>query len=281
MAKVEMDLQELKAIENKVEEVKEQAKIEKKELQDKIDSLQKEKETFIQNQKRVMLTKRIFDTKQYLPCTKEHLEELFSSILADVTQGIPSYMRAQEISYITETVRKVYTELLKYSTFDKLADSSTPINKEEEYEFINLDDAIQLALKQEDSDYMKELKQLKSENSKLKKDIMDYDIQKEEEINAITERENKRYAKLQKESAEIYEKVVEDNSKKYKVLEEESAKKYKALEEEFAKYKDDEAKMSMKDKLEKYQKENDELKKKLEEMDKKLKSKSLFSRIFG
>lgn len=281
MAKVEMDLQELKAIENKVEEVKEQAKAEKKELQDKIDSLQKEKETFIQNQKRVMLTKRIFDTKQYLPCTKEHLEGLFNSILADVTRDIPAYMRAQELSYITETVSKVYTELLKYSTFDKLADSSTPINKEEEYEFINLDDAIQLALKQEDSDYMRELKQLKSENSKLKKDIMDYDIQKEEEINAITERENKRYAKLQKESAEIYEKVVEDNSKKCKALEEESAKKYKALEEEFAKYKDDEAKMNIQDKLDKYQKENNELKKKLEEMDKKLKSKGLLSKIFG
>jgi hypothetical protein len=281
MAKVEMDLQELKAIENKVKEVKEQANVEKKELQDKIDSLQKEKETFIQNQKRVMLTKRIFDTKQYLPCTKEHLERLFNSILADVTRDIPAYMRVEELNYITETVGKVYTELLKYSTFDKLADSSTPINKEEEYEFINLDDAIQLALKQEDSNYMKELKQLKSENSKLKKDIVDYDIQKEEEINAITERENKRYAKLQKESAKIYEKVVEDNSKKYKALEEESTKKYKALEEEFAKYKDDEAKMSMKDKLEKYQKENDELKKKLNEMDKKLKSKSLFGKIFG
>ena len=33
-----MDLQELKMIENKVEEVKEQAKADKKELQDKIDS---------------------------------------------------------------------------------------------------------------------------------------------------------------------------------------------------------------------------------------------------
>ena len=64
MAKVEMDLQELKAIENKVEEVREQAKVEKKELQDKIDKLQKEKETFIQNQKRVMFTKKIFDVKQ-------------------------------------------------------------------------------------------------------------------------------------------------------------------------------------------------------------------------
>ena len=39
--------------------------------------------------------------------------------------------------------------------------------------------------------------------------------------------------------------------------------------------------MNIQDKLEKYQKENDELKKKLEEMDKKLKSKSLFGKIFG
>lgn len=281
MAKVEMDLQELKAIENKVEEVKEQANVEKKELQDKIDSLQKEKETFIQNQKRVMLTKRIFDTKQYLPCTKEHLEELFTSILTDVTSNIPTYMRMGEMNYITETVRKVYEELLKYSTFDKLPETSTLLNKEEEYEFINLDDAIQLALKQEDSDYMKELKEVKKENRQLKKDLTESTINKEEEIRDAVDKEVKKFNKIREDASKQYTEALNACDEKYKALEEESSKKYKALEEEFAKYRDDEAKMNIKDKLEKYQKENDELKKKLEEMDKKLKSKSLFSKIFG
>lgn len=282
MAKVEMDLAELKEIENKVEKVKKQAEQDKKELQDKIDGLQKEKETLIQNQKRVMLTRTNYQMKYTIPANRVQTEIALQAAL----NWTCKYYHMNEFNYGFND--KFIKNVLEYMDNNngygiEYYETKDVVNgkTEDKYEFINLDEAINTALKQEDSDYMKELKEVKKENMTLKKTLTDYDLNKEEEIKIITERENKRYTQLQKDSAKKYNEMIEDTSKKYKELEEESAKKYKALEEEFAKYKDDEAKMNLQDKLEKYQKQNEELKKKLEEMNKKLKSKSLFGKIFG
>lgn len=282
MAEVKMDLQELKAIENKIEEVQKKADQDKKELQDKIDNLQKEKETLIKNQKRVMLTRTNYQIKYTIPATRVQTERALQTALNWTCKYHP--MNMFDYGFNHDFVKNVLEYMdnnngygIEYYETKDVVNGKT----EDKYEFINLDEAINTALKQEDSDYTKELKEIKKENMTLKKTLTDYDLNKEDEIKIITERENKRYTQLQKDSAKKYNEMVEDTSKKYKELEEESAKKYKALEEEFAKYKDDETKMNLQDKLEKYQKQNEELKKKLEEMDKKLKSKSLFGKIFG
>lgn len=282
MAKVEMDLAELKKIEAQVEEAKQETLKVRKELQDKIDGLQKEKETLIKNQKRVMLTRTNYQMKYTIPANRVQTERALQIAL----NWTYKYYNMNEFNYGFND--KFVKNVLEYMDNNngygiEYYETKDVVNgkTEDKYEFINLDEAINTALKQEDSDYMKELKEIKKENMTLKKTLTDYDLNKEEEIKIITERENKRYTKLQKDSAKKYNEMIEDTSKKYKELEEESAKKYKALEEEFAKYKDDEAKMNLQDKLEKYQKQNEELKKKLEEINKKLKSKSLFGKIFG
>jgi len=293
MAEVKMSLEELEKIKAQVEEVKEQAnkekkelqeqaQVEKKELQDKIDNLQKEKEIFIQNQKRVILTKKFYDVKQYLPCTEENLRNTFDRAIKDTSISSHYCGYNPHLEFASQIIKDVFKELKKYCTFDKLYNSITPINdKEEHYEFINLDDAIDLALKQEDSDYTIELKQLKKEKVKLQNQLDNYDINKEQEIQEKLKEKDEELHRIIKKSTEDYNELLKTTEKQYKALEEETTKKYKALEEEFAKYKDDEEKMNMNDKLEKYQKENGDLKKKIEDLEKKLNSKSLFSKIFG
>ena len=282
MAKVEMDLQELKAIENKVKEVQEQAQVEKKELQDKIDGLQKEKETLIQNQKRVMLTRTNYQIKYTIPANRVQTQIALQTAL----NWTCKYYHMNEFNYGFND--KLVKNVLEYMDNNngygiEYYETKDVVNgkTEDKYEFINLDEAINTALKQEDSDYMKEFKEVKKENLKLKKDLTECTINKEEEIKEAIDKEAKKFNKIKEEANERYMQTLNACDEKYKKLEEESSKKYKALEEEFAKYKDDEKKMSMKDKLEKYQKENEELKKKIEEMDKKLKDKSLWNKIFG
>ena len=159
-------------------------------------------------------------------------------------------------------------------TFEKQSNTMTlRDDKEEHFEFINLDEAINLALKQEDNEYTQELKNMKKLNAKLQSTIDNYNIDKDKEIdNIIRERDN-RYSQLEL-----------DSSKKYNELKKSSEDKYKKLEEEFAKYKDDEEKMNMGDRLAKYQKENNELKQKLQELENKLNQKnkkSLLQKLFN
>jgi hypothetical protein len=266
MAEVKMDLKELEAIKNEINVAKQETENVRKELNEKINKIQDEKTELISNQKRVLFTKKVFDVKQYLPCTFENLEKAIADAMGYAFQN--DYFYRDEILRI----RNFLISFFKSNcTFEKLSDTMTlRDDKEEHFEFINLDDAINLALKQEDNEYTQQLRNMKKLNAKLQSKIDNYNIDKDKEIdNIIRERDN-RYSQLEL-----------DSSKKYNELKKSSEDKYKKLEEEFAKYKDDEAKMNIQDKLDKYKKENDELKKKLEEMDKKLKSKGLLSKIFG
>lgn len=282
MAEVKMDLAELKKIEAQVEEAKQETLKVRKELQDKIDGLQKEKETLIQNQKRVMLTRTNYQIKYTIPATRVQTEMALQTALTWTRKY--HHMSEFDYGFNHEFVKNVLEYMdnnngygFEYYETKDVVDGKT----EDKYEFINLDEAINTALKQEDSDYTKELKQLKKQNIDLRKTIDDYDIDKEKEIENIVKTEKDRLNKTK----EHYEDKIKDLTKsaddKYKALEKESSEKYKKLEEEFAKYKDDEEKMNIIDKLEKYQKENDDLKKKIENLEKKLNNKSLFSKIFG
>lgn len=267
MAEVKMDLKELEAIKNEINVAKQETENVRKELNEKINKLQDEKTELIGNQKRVLFTKKIFDVKQYLPCTFENLEKAIGNAI--------SYAFRNDSWLNYDGILKIQNILIDFfknnCTFEKQSDTMTlRDDKEEHFEFINLDEAINLALKQEDNEYTQELKNMKKLNAKLQSKIDNYNIDKDKEIdNIIRERDN-RYSQLEL-----------DASKKYNELKKSSEDKYKKLEEEFAKYKDDEEKMNINDKLEKYQKENNELKKKLEEMDKKLKSKSLLQKLFN
>lgn len=282
MGTVTMDLEELRRIEAQVDIEKEKANKEKQELNNLINKLTNEKETLLSNQKRVMYTKKIVNVKQYLPCTWDNMQKLINKSLVET-------IRWNKYHFVDDMfIREVSYALLKDLQRDCVTsiEPSAPMPPENEnnYEFINLDDAIKMALNQEDCEYTKELKQLKQKNSELSRRIDDFEIEKEKEINDLLKdkdekidflkKENiKKYNILKEESEKAYKELETSSDKKYKELEESSAKKYKELEEAFAKFRGDEENMAMKDLLEKYKKENDELKTKIEELDKKSKEK--------
>lgn len=283
MGTVTMDLEELRRIEAQVDIEKEKANKEKQELNNLINKLTTEKETLLSNQKRVMYTKKIVNVKQYLPCTWDNMQRLIVKSLQETVKW-NSYHRFFENDFIRDVSYALLKDLQKECVTS--IEPSEPMLPENEnnYEFINLDDAIKMALNQENCEYTKELKQLKQKNSELNRKIDDFEIEKEREINDLLrakdekidllEKDNiKKYNILKEESEKAYKELETSSAAKYKELEESSAKKYKELEEAFAKFKGDEENMAMKDLLEKYKKENDELKTKIEELDKKSKEK--------
>lgn len=270
MAEVKMDLKELEAIKNEINVAKQETENVRKELVKEINKLQDEKTELISNQKRVLFTKKIFDVKQYLPCTLENLKKAIGEAI-NYTFKDNSWFLYNEMSKIQNILINFFED---NCTFEKLSDTTIlRDDKEEHFEFINLDEAINLALKQEDNEYTQELKNMKKLNAKLQSKIDNYNIDKDKEIDTIIREKDNRYSQLEL-----------DSSKKYNELKKYSENRYKKLEEEFAKYKDDEEKMNMNDKLEKYQKENNELKQKLQELENKLNQKSkksLLQKLFN
>lgn len=292
MAEVKMDLTELDAIKAEIKQAKEETERVKKELNEQISKLQNEKTELISNQRRVMFTKKSFIVKQYLPYTENHVRELISNSVYDALRKYGDMRFMPDNTDKHEICNAIFSNMRREIAFDREQNTTIPLDKENYYEFINLDDAVQMALEQKGSIYGEKLTTLEKENTELNLTIERFNTKKEAEIADIVkekdyaykdlkERTENKLKKLTEESNKKYKELEEEANKKYKELEEKSAKKYKKLEEEFAKYKDDEEKMNMNDKLEKYQKENGDLKKKIEDLEKKLNSKSLFSKIFG
>lgn len=280
MAEVKMDLKELEAIKEEVKQAKEETEQVKKELNEQISKLQNEKTELINNQKRVMFTKKSFIVKQYLPYTEKHVRELISNSVYEALRKYGDMRFMPESTDRREICNAIFSNMHREIAFDREQNTTIPLDKENYYEFINLDDAVQMALEQKGSIYGEKLTTLEKENINLKSKLAKFDANKKLEIENIIEAKDYEYQNLKEEANEKINNLTEIANKKYKELEEKSTKKYKKLEEEFAKYKDDEEKMNMNDKLEKYQKENGDLKKKIEDLEKKLNNKSLFSKIF-
>lgn len=282
MAKVEMDLKELEAIKDEINIAKKETEQVRKELNEKISKLQDEKTALISNQKRVMFTKKVYDVKQYLPCTHTNIVNMLDSVFSQAFKDNPFYNYPNFYDKENLIKKSMVNFFETQCIYEKQNDTITLRgDKEENFEFINLDDAVQIALEQKGSIYGERLSILEKENVNLKSKLAKFDANKKLEIENIIEEKNHECQLLKEEASEKIKNLTENADKKYKQLEEDTDKKYKKLEEEFAKYRDDEEKMNMNDKLEKYQKENVDLKKKIEDLEKKLNSKSLFKKIFG
>lgn len=275
MGTVTMDLEELRRIEAQVDIEKEKANKEKQELNNLINKLTNEKETLLSNQKRVMYTKKIIQTKQYLPCTWDNMQRLIVKSLQETIKWNRHFV---DDMFIREVSYALLKDLQRDCVTSIEPNAPMPPEKEDNYEFINLDDAVKMALDQEDCKYTQELKKLKKQNANLQERINDFENEKEieieniikekeEKINNLKESHIKKYNILKEESDKALKDLETSSTQKYKELEESSNKKYKELEEAFAKFRGDEENMAMKDLLEKYKKENTELKTKIEELD--------------
>lgn len=272
MAEVKMDLKELEAIKAEIQQAKDEKEQLRIEYEQKLDKIQAEKSELLANQKRVLFTKRSFEVKQYLPCTEQNIISLLENMpVSGIMVGWPTFN-----DEITKIIYRIKDYLLHNCTFEKHSETVTPLDKEEHYEFINLDEAINMALQQENSEYTKELRDLKEQNSRLVSRLADYDAETVKQKDKLVKEYEVEIKHIRETAKDRYDKLAKEADKKYKQLEESSAAKYKQMEQEFAKYRDDEEEMTLKDKLEKYQQENNDLRKDIAYLEKKLKSKGFF-----
>ena len=187
MAEVKMDLKELEAIQNETKLAKEETEQVRKELNEKISKLQDEKTELISNQKRVLFTKKIFDVKQYLPCTLGNLKKEIATAI-DYTFKNNYWLHHDEILKIQDILTNFFEN---NCTFEKQNDTMVlRDNKEEHFEFINLDDAVQIALEQKGSIYGERLNVLEKENVNLKSKLAEFDANKKLEIENIIKEKN-------------------------------------------------------------------------------------------
>lgn len=283
MAEVKMNLKELEAIQNETKLAKEETERIKKELNEEISKLTKQKEELIQNQKRVILSKREYQVTKYLPVTYQEIYDCAKKAIDELADDRGYYRRddlLERYASILRDLPRYFMQQVFHTRPDysqKGRDSENLVVPEiDHYEFINLDEAVNMALEQNGSVYGQRLKKLEKSNLDLASELSKLEAKAEEKIEEIREDKEKEIERIIKEKDSLYDKLKETSEleykelketsdKQYKELKETSDKQYKTLEEEFAKYKDDEEKMNIKDLLEKYKKENEELKSKLEQ----------------
>lgn len=272
MAEVKMDLKELEAIQNETKLAKEEIEKIKKESNEEISKLVKQKEELIQNQKRVIFSKKEYQVIKYLPVTYQEIYDCAEKAINTLTVERRYYRRDDLLEKYSSILRdlpryfmeEVFNKRPDYSQKGKNSENLI-VPEMDHFEFINLDEAVNMALEQNGSVYGQRLKKLEKSNLDLASELSKLEAKAEEKIEEIREDKEREIERIIKEKDSLYDKLKETSELEYRELKETSDKQYKILKEEFAKYKDDEEKMNIKDLLEKYKKENEELKSKLEQ----------------
>lgn len=267
-----MDLKELEAIQNETKLAKEEIEKIKKESNEEISKLVKQKEELIQNQKRVIFSKKEYQVIKYLPVTYQEIYDCAKKAINTLTVERRYYRRDDLLEKYSSILRdlpryfmeEVFNKRPDYSQKGKNSENLI-VPEMDHFEFINLDEAVNMALEQNGSVYGQRLKKLEKSNLDLASELSKLEAKAEEKIEEIREDKEREIERIIKEKDSLYDKLKETSELEYRELKETSDKQYKILKEEFAKYKDDEEKMNIKDLLEKYKKENEELKSKLEQ----------------